>query len=44
MYMWCLGAGVIVAIVVLPKILELIIGSKRSGYESLEQEEENTTD
>jgi hypothetical protein len=34
MYMWCIGGAVIVAIVVLPKILELLIGSHRTEYES----------
>jgi len=31
--MWIIGAAVIVAIVVLPKILELLIGSQRPDYE-----------
>ena len=39
MYMWCIGAAVIIAIVVLPKILEPLIGSQRPDYESLEDDE-----
>ena len=38
MYMWCIGASVIIVIVVLPKILELLIGSQRTDYESLEDD------
>ena len=44
MYMWCIGGAVIVAIVVLPKILELLIGSQRTDYENLGQEDESTAD
>jgi hypothetical protein len=42
--MWCIGGAVIVAIVVLPKILELLIGSQRPEYEDLEQEDDSTAD
>lgn len=39
MYMWCLGGAVIVAIVVLPKILEILIGSQRTEYENSNNED-----
>ena len=44
MYMWCIGAGVIVAIVVLPKILELLVGSQRPDYERSELEDGSNDD
>ena len=36
MYMWVIGGAVIVAIVILPKILELLIGSQQADYEKSE--------
>jgi hypothetical protein len=42
--MWCIGAAVIVVIVVLPKILEILIGSQRTGYENWGQEDDSTAD
>ena len=33
--MWIIGGAVIIAIVVLPKILELLVGSQRPDYEDL---------
>ena len=44
MYMWCIGAVVIIAIVVLPKILELLIGSQRPDYENPGQKDDGTAD
>jgi hypothetical protein len=44
MYMWCVGGCVVAAIVMLPKILELLIGSQRPDYESLEKEDDHPLD
>lgn len=44
MYMWCVGGGVIAAIVVLPKILELLIGSQRTEYENSAIEDDSAED
>ena len=44
MYMWCIGAAVIIAIVLLPKIYEFLIGSQQREYENLEQKEDSVTD
>lgn len=44
MWMWIIGPAVIIVIVVLPKILELIIGSKRDEYDTPKQEDEKTSD
>lgn len=38
MYMWCIGAGVIVAVILLPKILELLVGSQRPDYTKTDEE------
>ena len=35
MGMWIIGGAVIIAVVMLPKILELLVGSQRPGYEDL---------
>jgi len=35
MGMWIIGGGVIIAIVILPKILEFLVGSQRPDYEDM---------
>ncbi len=38
--MWIIGGGIIVVIVLLPKILELLIGSGQPDYEETNSEHE----
>ena len=38
MYMWVIGGAVIVTIIILPKILELLIGSQQAEYEKSEKD------
>jgi len=44
MGMWIIGGAVILVIVVLPKILELLIGSKQPEYEEGDSEDHNKSD
>lgn len=41
MYMWCIGGAVILAIVLLPKILELLVGSQRPEYDELNPDDQD---
>jgi hypothetical protein len=44
MGLWCIGGAVILVIVVLPKIIEFLIGSQRPEYESWEPEDDGTAE